>query len=100
MTNIVNVTPYNYTHGDETIDASLVKATDNAFTTSRVLDGSNDHGFAEEWLEPATLPDGRSCYRVYLFDDEDITDDNGEPIDAEHYPWDDDHVARIKLVDD
>jgi hypothetical protein len=100
MSNIVNVTWYNYAaHGTEMIDAAEVKATGNAFPTSRVLNGSSDHGYEQEWFEPAVLPDGRSCYRVYLFDEGDITDDNGDPIDAEDYPWDDQHVRRIKLRD-
>lgn len=80
----------------ETIDAArvLVATGDCAEPTSRLLAGSEDHGYAEEWQEPAVLPDGRKCYRMYLFDAEDIADK-----DPEFYPWDDDHVRRIILVD-
>ena len=87
--------------GSETIDPSLVKATgQNAEPTSRLLDGSEDHGYAEEWQEPALMPDGRPCYRMYLFDSEELIDElTGEQINAEDYPWDDDHVRRIILVD-
>jgi hypothetical protein len=84
---------------DELIDPALVEPTGNAEPTSRVLDGSSDHGYAEEWQEPAVLPDGRECYRMYLFDDEDITGENGERLLAEDYPWDDEHVRRVLLVD-
>lgn len=85
---------------NESIDPSLVNATGgNAVPTSRVLDGGEDHGYAEEWQEPAVLPDGRECYRMYLFDSSEIVNDNGEPLEAENYPWDDDHVARILLAD-
>jgi hypothetical protein len=83
----------------ERIDPSLVKATDNARPTGRLLDRSEDYGYAEEWQEPATMPDGRQCLRMYLFDKDEITDDNGEPLEAEDYPWDDDHVQRIILLD-
>ena len=96
----VHITTGNYiSDNDLTIDPSLVVATDSAQPTSRVLDGSSDHGYAQEWLEPAVMPDGTQCKRVYLFDDDDITDDDGEPLEAEDYPWDDNHVARILLND-
>ena len=95
----VNVTPYNYDHGTEYVHAGQAVPTGNAEPTSRVLNGSSDHGAAEEWLEPAVLPDGRKCYRVYLFDESDITDDEGNPLDAENYPWSDEQVKRIKLAD-
>lgn len=81
------------------IDPSIVDATDAAFCTGRLLDGSSDHGYAQEWWEQATLPDGRNCFRVYLFDDDDLVDDNGEPLGYEDLPWDDEHVARIRLAD-
>lgn len=97
----VQVSHYNHSDSaNELIDPSVVEATgENAEPTSRVLDGSSDHGYAEEWQEPATLPDGRKCYRMYLFDESAIVDDDGEPMEAEDYPWDDEHVARILLAD-
>ena len=81
-----------------TISANMVNPTDQAVPTGRLLDGSCDHGYVEEWQEPAILPDGRECYRIYLFAAEDIYTDDGYPIDADEYPWDDDHVARIILI--
>jgi hypothetical protein len=99
MTRTVTVGYYNYSaENDDKIDPSMVIPSGNAEPTSRVLGGSTDHGFAEEWAEPATMPNGDRCHRMYLFDLSDITDDEGEPLDAEDYPWDDAHVARIKLV--
>jgi hypothetical protein len=88
--------------GDEMIDPALaeVETGTQAYPTSRLLDGSSDHGYAEEWAEPATLPDGRPCLRMYLFDDEDIHDEEGEPLLAENYPWDHEHVRRILLLDE
>lgn len=79
----------------ETIDAAKVESTGNAEPTSRVLNGSEDSGYAEEWQEPAVMPDGRKCLRSYLFTAEETTD-----LEAENYPWDDDHVKRIILIDD
>jgi hypothetical protein len=83
----------------ESIDPSAVEATGNAEPTSRVLNGSRDHGYAEEWSEPAVMPDGRKCSRIYLFTESEIVNDDGEPLEAENYPWDDGHVARILLAD-
>lgn len=82
------------------IDPSAAKPTDQAYPTSRLLDGSTDHGYAEEWAEPAMLPDGRKCLIMYLFDDDDITWDDGEPREAEDYPWNNEHVSWIKLIEE
>lgn len=82
---------------NELVEPSLTNGTGNAEPTSRVLDGSEDHGYAEEWAEPAVLPDGRKCSRMYLFDADEIVNDDGVPLEAENYPWDDAHVARILL---
>jgi hypothetical protein len=86
--------------GSEQIDPSLVNATGNAEPTGRLLDGSEDHGYAEEWQEPAVMPDGRRCSRMYLFEDDEIVDADGEPLLPEDYPWDDEHVSRIILIED
>jgi hypothetical protein len=92
--------PVQYTNGDAKPEAFVAfgafDATDNAEPSSRVLDGSIDHGFAEEWLEPGTVViDGqaRPAVRVFLFDESDITEQ------AEDYPWDAEHCARILLRD-
>jgi hypothetical protein len=77
--------------GGERINPNRVKATGQAVPTGRLLDGSSDYGYAEEWQEPATMPDGRKCRITYLFDDGDICDD------VDNYPFDADHVARIVL---
>jgi len=45
------------------------------------------------------LPDGRTCQRMYLFAANEIIGDDGEPLEAEDYPWDDEHVMRIKTSD-
>lgn len=91
-----------YNHSDKSsavIDPALVVPTGNAEPSSRLLNGSEDHGYAEEWLEPAVLPDGRECSRVYLFSAGDIVSDDGEPLEAEDYPFDDAHVVRIRVSD-
>ncbi|MDP3770850.1 MAG: hypothetical protein Q8R16_00950, partial [bacterium] len=77
---------------------SLVQGTGDAYPTSRVLEGSSDHGYAEEWAEPAMLPDGTECYRMYLFADDEVIGEDGEPLEPDMLPWDDEHVARIKIA--
>ena len=100
MAHHVEISAYNHSDkANELIDPSRVTPTGNAEPTSRLLDGSEDHRYAEEWAEPATLPSGEKCYRMYLFRADEITSDDGEPMDPEDYPWDDDHVMRIKLLD-
>lgn len=87
-------TSYSKTQG--TIDFNDVESGD-AYPTGRLLDGSEDHGYAEEWEEPAQLPDGRKGHLVYLFDDDDITYEDGDPKEAENYPWDEEHVKCFVL---
>ena len=77
------------------IDFNDIKSLDNAYPTSRVLDGSEDQGYSEEWEEPARLPDGKTGCIVYLFDAEDIAN-----VDAESYPWDYNHVKCFVLDPD
>lgn len=78
------------------VDSSAFAPSGNAQPTSRVLDGSADHGFAEEWAEPGTVViDGETlrASRIYLFEAEEVTED------ADNYPWDDAHVARVIVLD-
>ncbi|MBU1039808.1 MAG: hypothetical protein KKF77_01755 [Proteobacteria bacterium] len=76
-------------------DFALFASSGNAEPTSRVLEGSNDHGYAEEWVERGTY-NGEPCRLVYLFDDADICDADGNPLEeADSYPWDVEHMARI-----
>lgn len=79
---------------DETIDPSLAESTGEAYPTDRVLDGSRDHGYSQEWAEPCRLPGGRTGTRIYLFTEADV-EAAGEHADM--LPWDDEHVARIRL---
>ena len=66
---------------------------DGAQPTSRVLDGSSDHGYAQEWVEYGTYQ-GRRVKVIYLFDDDDILDID----EAENLPWDA-CMARVEYVD-
>lgn len=83
----------------DAIDPDEVKPTGEAYPTGRLLDGSSDHGWDQEYFEPATLPDGRTCTRVYLFDDSDTQDDEGQPLQEEFYPWET-RLARIELAEE
>lgn len=96
---------YDHTSYSETIgviDFGSIEPTDDAYPTSRVLEGSEDHGYDEEWHEPGQLPDGRKGHTVYLFDSDDInratiTCPDNPP---ENYPWDDNHVKCFVVVED
>jgi len=46
------------------------------------------------------MPDGRKCYRIYLFNEDEIKDDDGELLEADEYPFDHEHVQRIVLNED
>ena len=81
----------------EVVDLSTITSSGNAEPTSRVLDGSSDHGYDQEWLEPATLADGRECSLVYLLDNEDFEDENGEAYDdLGNVDWLG-HLVRVRL---
>lgn len=79
---------------DGMIDISTITITGQAEPTSRCLDGSSDAGYAQEWVEPGQLPDGTTCSVVYLFDDEDVA---AAGDDESSLPWDEDHIARVRL---
>jgi len=85
-----------YVADSERVDPSEVVATSNAEPSGRLLNGSEDGGYACEWQEPATMPDGRPCLRMYLFTDGEY-DEAGD--EADELPWDDDHIVRIILID-
>lgn len=96
MTRTVEISAYNHNQSTNArIDPALVMATGNAEPTNSVF----DHEYAEEWAEPAVLPTGEKVFRMYLFRADEIVSDEGDPLQAEDYPWDDAHVARIELHD-
>jgi len=81
------------------IEYSEIEETDNAEPTNRVLDGSYDHGMAEEWSAPCTLFGGAGVgVVIYLFPRRVITDDAGETIEAEFYPWTEQYCARVIVL--
>ena len=77
----------------------------NAFPTSRCLSGSADHGYHEEWYEPGSIEvngERVPVHAVYLFAHSEVRrmgDDGFEDIEAEDYPWDWAHIARVQLID-
>lgn len=95
----INITDgYNYNSAtDEMIDYEEITEIGNANPTSRVLEGSSDHGYEQEWVAPCRLSDGRTGMAVYLFTLLDLLDDEGESCDTADYPWDEDHLHRVKL---
>lgn len=84
------------------VDYTAFDPTDQAVASSRCLSGSDDHWAACEYIEDGYVTiDGvrREAVRVFLFSAGDITDDSGEPMMEEDYPWDAEHCARILLSD-
>ena len=74
----------------ETIDVdTVIHSDENAEPTSHLLD---DPG-AQEWSQPCTLPDGRHGLIMWYFTEDEITEE------AEDYPWDNEHISWIRLVD-
>ncbi len=76
------------------------KNNENAEPTCRLLDGTDDFWAAEEWAEPVVAPDGRAATKYYLFAAEEITDDDGNGLLADEYPFDAAHVSRIEIQDE
>jgi hypothetical protein len=75
--------------------------TSHAQPSNRVIEGSRDHGYAEEWIGYGHLVDGRKVKIVYLFDSDDLLNGDDDPIeDAGDYPWDTGLTqGRVILVD-
>ena len=80
----------------ETINIDDIILLDDAYPTSRVLDGSYDHGYNSEWQQKGRLPDGRNVLISYLFDED---EEKAAGEEAENLPWDNDHIRRIILSD-
>ena len=94
MTKMVNVINSNK---GETIDITTVETTGQAEPTNRVL----EHYIAAEYQEPAVMPDGRKCLKIYQFDMYEVEDAQADDNDAweESLPWDDGHVAHVVIYD-
>lgn len=99
---VAEINVHNYAARHEapvcTVEFESFPHTENAEPTNRVLSGSDDFWAAEEWAEPVTLSDGRKATAYYLFSSESITDDAGEQLLAEDYPWDAEHCSWIELA--
>lgn len=68
-------------------DATRYNETSQAEPTSRVLDGSSDDGYAAEYVGYGDI-DGIPVRAVYLLNDEDMQDADGEEIDdAGDFNW-------------
>jgi len=83
--------------GSEQIDPGLVKETGGAHRTFVLPTPGCEEwaNYAEEWQIPAIMPDGRKCYKMYFFTQNEIND-----IEPESYPWDDEHAKIIILATD
>ena len=84
----VPITYSHYLGAFPTIDPDMVISTGVPAEAAGIsLEGRY---YSNTWLEPAYLPDGQKCLKVYRFKDSEIY---GQAI-AE-YPWDKDHVEII-----
>ena len=81
----------------ETADITTVKTTGQAEATNRIL----EHYIAAEYQEPAIMPDGRKCLKIYQFDEGELRDAQADGNDAweESLPWDDEHVDHVVIYD-
>ena len=71
------------------IDAAKINMIDQALPTSRLLDGSSDHGAYAEYTQPCTLPDGTEATAVYILYDEHVQGADGDIMEDEsQYDWD------------
>ena len=82
----------------ETVDIATVITTDQAESINRVFEESY---IAAEYQEPAVMPDGRKCLKIYQFDEDEVKDAQADDNDAweESLPWDDEHVDHVVIYD-
>lgn len=92
-------------HGDE-IKGVSYKDFDNglnqAYPTSRLLSCDEEDCWAEEeWVNEGVI-NGMAAEAYYLFDAEDIDGAKTRCPDnpPEEYPWDEEHCARIIIIND
>ena len=94
MTKKVNVLNGNK---GETVIAAEVSPAGQAEPTNRVL----EHYISAEYQEPAVMPDGRKCLKIYQFDEDALREAQANDNDAweESLPWDDEHVDHVVIYD-
>ena len=88
-------------HGDWIVTEGMERynETESAQATSRLLEGSDDHGYAAEYVGYGTI-DGVPVKAVYLLDDEDMQGGDGEEYeDAGNFDWDS-ALAQGRLIVD
>lgn len=88
-------------HSDtgKTVRISDLVAIEEAYSTSRVLDGTDDYWAAAEYIERMEDQVTGDRYDVvYLFSEEDMEFENGASCQESDYPFDEDHIARVFAV--
>jgi hypothetical protein len=101
--NEIRITPVG--RRDETLSGAnfenLKWVDDNAEPTFRMLSGSRDHGYAEEWQQRCETQYGIGiAYFLIGYDEVAIAQDRCPDNPAEEYPWDADHCDHIEVVVD
>jgi hypothetical protein len=91
MVDVINV------NKGETIDITTVITTEQAEATNRVLESH----IAAEYQEPAVMPDGRKCLKIYQFDEDALREAQSDDNDAweESLPWTDEYVDHVVIYD-
>ena len=81
----------------ETVIAAEVSPAGQAEPTNRVL----EHYIAAEYQEPAVMPDGRKCLKIYQFDMSEVKDAQADDNDTweEDLPWNEEHVDHVIIYD-
>ena len=81
----------------ETVIAAEVSPAGQAEPTNRVL----EHYIAAEYQEPAVMPDGRKCLKIYQFDRSEVKDAQADDNDTweEALPWNEEHVDHVVIYD-
>ena len=81
----------------ETVDVATIRTIGQATATNRILDPY----VAAEYQEPAIMPDGRKCLKVYQFEERELRDAQANGNDAweEALPWDEGHVDHVVIYD-
>jgi tRNA A37 threonylcarbamoyladenosine biosynthesis protein TsaE len=97
MTNSTRVNVINGNKG-ETVDITTVITAGQAELTNAIVEPYN---IVIEYQEPAVMPDGRKCLKIYHFDEYEIKDAQADDNDTweEDLPWNDAHVAHVVIYD-
>jgi len=97
--NIYNGGNYEQPIGSVDVDVALNNTYAIPYQSDRVLIGTQDSWAVTEYLQPADA-EGMMIDLVFLFDYQDMSDENGDVIDEEFFPFDAEHCVRAIYTGD